>query len=170
MADMVYHIVAATKSDIERIVRLLEENKNDPSMFVRSIKDVSRNIRDFLVARDGDDLTIGCAALHRHTSSEAEILSVAIFPKIQGKGLGSMLTRECIKIAKEQNLGHLWLATVKPEYFSRFGFVPFVRWKLPITVLLAKLRQILQQPVARWGPAILGEFTFMEHTGNEPVA
>ncbi len=170
MPEEIYHVATATEIDIERIVELLKANRHDPSMFVRSIKDVSKNIGDFIVARDSDGQMVGCAALHRYTSSEAEILSVAILPKRQGRGIGNMLTEKCIEMAKKQNVDHLWLATVKPAYFSRFGFVPFVRWKLPMAVLLSKLRQVLHQPMARWGPAILGQFTFMEYRKAEPVA
>ncbi len=54
------------------------------------------------------------------------------------------------------------LATVKPGYFGRFGFKAFSRWKLPTSVLLYKLGQVFQQPLRRWGPAILGKFIFME--------
>ncbi len=170
MPEEIYRVVAATKTDIERIVGLLSVNRHDPSMFVRSIRDVSKNIGDFIVACGSDDQTVGCAALHWYTPSEAEILSVAILPKMQGRGIGSMLTEKCIEMAKKQNVDHLWLATVKPAYFSRFGFVPFVRWKLPMAILLSKLWKVLHQPMARWGPAILGQFTFMEYRKAEPVA
>jgi N-acetylglutamate synthase-like GNAT family acetyltransferase len=169
MAHQTYRIVTATQSDAEKIVALLHANRDDPSVFVRSIRDVSKNIGDFIVARGSNDQTVGCAALHLHTPSEGEILSVAILPKIQGRGVGSMLTRQCIQIARERNVAHVWLATVKPDYFSRFGFVPFVRWRLPVAVLLYKLRQVLQQPAGRWLPAILGEFAFME-LGSNAVA
>ncbi len=164
-----YRIVNATQSDTEKIVALLHANRDDPSMFVRSVKDVLMNIEDFLIALSCDDHVVGCAALHLHTPSEGEILSVAILPEMQSKGVGSILTRQCIKMAKERNVAHVWLATVKPDYFSRFGFVPFIRWRLPVAVLLYKLRQVLQQPAARWLPAILGEFVFME-LGSNTVA
>ncbi len=170
MPEETYRVVTATDIDIERIVGLLNANRHDPSMFVRPIKDVSKNIGDFIVARGSDDQTVGCAALHRYTPSEAEILSVAILPQRQGRGRGSMLTEKCIEMANKQNVDHLWLATLKPAYFSRFGFVPFVQWELPMAILLSKLWKVLQQPMARWGPAIFGQFTFMEYEKAEPVA
>lgn len=63
--------------------------------------------------------------------------------------------------ADSSGIRDLWLATMKPEYFSRYGFQPVSRWGSPASALLRKLRQTLRQPSGRWLPALFGRHTFM---------
>jgi len=112
---------------------------------------------------------VGCAALHRYSSTMAEILGVALRPAFQGQGIGLLLMQHCECVAKNAGIGRLWLATIKPAYFARFGYKPISRWDLPASVLLRKLGQVFQQPVGRWLPAIFGRHTFMQRdTAREP--
>jgi N-acetylglutamate synthase-like GNAT family acetyltransferase len=94
----------------------------------------------------------------------AEVYAVAVTPQCQGHGIGRQLVQACQQHARAGSFRHLWLATVKPGYFSRYGFRPVSRWDLPASVLLRKLRQTFQQPVGRWLPVLLGRHTFMRKT------
>lgn len=153
---------AATERDVEGISRLLESHQDDPAIFARTQTDIRENLPDFIVARGSDGLLLGCAALHQAPVGYGEILSVAVSSAAQGQGIGTFLLRECLHRADESGIEHVWLATVSPSYFARFGFVPVSRWRLPVGVLLRKLRQVFQQPARRWLPALVGRFTFME--------
>jgi amino-acid N-acetyltransferase len=163
-------ITGASEQDVRAIVAVLTANRDDRSMFLRSDADVRANLKDFFVAKDALGEVIGCAALHAYTPTLAEILSVAVLPKFQGQGIGNQLVESCIKRASANGIKCLWLATVKPAYFARFGFKPISRWKLPAFVLWYKLRQVFQQRLQRWLPAILGTFTFMEKESESDVA
>jgi len=116
---------------------------------------------DFLVARDANSEVVACLGLHRDTNELAEIYGVAVLPKFQGQGIGTMLIHECKRRAVAADVSLLWLATVKPEYFSRHSFRPTSRWDLPASVHGRKLRLTFQQPALRWVPALLGRYTFM---------
>jgi len=152
----------ATELDVRHIISVLLANRHDPSIFLRSEGDVRQNRRDFIVAKDRLGQVVGCAAVHAYSPTLGEILSVAVVPEFQGQGIGGRLVEECLRRARANGIEHLWLATVKPGYFARFGFKPISRWKLPVSVLLYKLRQVFQQPWERWLPALSGRFQFME--------
>jgi N-acetylglutamate synthase-like GNAT family acetyltransferase len=161
-------IVEPSKRDVSDIVWTLRANRGDPSMFLRSQTDVGRDLKEFIVAKDAKGRIIGCAALHQYNTALGEILSVAVLPEFQGQGIGNALTENRIRQAELHGIEQLWLATVKPSYFGRFGFKPFSRWKLPASVLMHKLEQVFRQPLRRWWPAIFGKFTFMEkHVGTK---
>ncbi len=151
----------AAQCDVDDIVAVLRANQADPSLFRRSPANVQMRLSDFLVARDSSDRMVGCAALHQYAAHLAEILSVAVQPAAQGRGIGRLLVEASLARAGQANISRVWLATLKPSYFAHFGFRPISRWELPVSVLLAKLTQVFLQPPRRWSPALVGRQTFM---------
>jgi len=156
-------VSSVTAKDVEAIVATIEANRDDPAMFLRSRSDVGQHVSDFIVAKESDGQVIGCAAVHKHTTFVTEILSVSVLPGFQGRRVGQLLVETALKKARAHGSVQSWLTTSKPGYFARLGFEPMSRWDLPVSVLLAKLRQVFTQPLARWLPALFGRFTFMEH-------
>jgi amino-acid N-acetyltransferase len=155
-------IDSATVEDTQAIVSIFTANRSDPGLFQEPEAEVRRNLRDFMVARDANGNVVACLGLHQDSRELAEIYGVAVHPELQGKGIGAMLMRKCKEEAIASQIRHLWLATVKPEYFRRYSFRPISRWGLPRSVLLRKFRQVFQQPVQRWVPVLLGRHTFMK--------
>lgn len=143
------------------ISSVLALNRDDPGLFQESATAVARTLGDFFVARNEAGKIVGCAGLHRDSSELAEVYAVAVTPQCQGQGIGRLLMQVCQQHARSSGIRHLWLATVKPDYFSRYGFQPISRWELPTSVLLRKVRQTFQQPCGRWLPALIGRHTFM---------
>ena len=154
-------IEPATIADIQAIAAVFISNRSDRGLFQEPVGELARNLADFLVARDALGSTVGCLGLHRDTGELAEVYGVAVLPKFQGQGIGTKLLQECKRRAVATDVSLLWLATVKPEYFSRYSFRPASRWDLPAAVLLRKFRLVFQQPVQRWVPVLLGRHTFM---------
>jgi amino-acid N-acetyltransferase len=152
---------SAEIKDAPHIVAVITANLTDPSLFRRSPKDIQRHIGDFVVASDDTGTIVGCAALHRHKGGIGEVLSVAVAPERHGTGVGGLLVIECLARARADGLKWVWLATLKPAYFARFGFAPMSRWQLPLGILAGKLGAVVQQPIRRWGPALAGRPTFM---------
>jgi amino-acid N-acetyltransferase len=160
----------ATESDVAQIVATLAANASDPALFLRMASDIRRHLGDFFVADDADHRLVGCGAMHRYTAQCAEILSVSVLPPAQARGIGGQLMREALKRGDSPPTRQLWLATAKPGYFARFGFAPISRLALPTRVLVAKLRQVFDQPTGRWVPALFGRFTFMQHRAGREAA
>ncbi|MCI0665894.1 MAG: GNAT family N-acetyltransferase, partial [Acidobacteria bacterium] len=97
-------IEAASESDVKFIDSILIANRHDPSVFLRSKDDVRRNLKDFFVAKDTQGQIKGCAALHSYSPWLGEILSVAVLPESQGKGIGSSLMETCIQEARMKGI------------------------------------------------------------------
>jgi amino-acid N-acetyltransferase len=163
-------IEAASERDVKLIASIFTANSHDPAIFLRSADDVSKNLKDFFVAKDTRGQIQGCAALHSYSPWLGEILSVAVLPELQGKGIGSRLVETCIQEARVKGIARLWLATAKPDFFARFEFKPISRWELPVFVIAFKLKQVYQQPLSRWLPALFGRFTFMEKKSDTDIA
>lgn len=160
--DAGFVIESANAVDAPGIVALLEANRADPSIFLRPIQDVIRTIEEFVVARDAVGGILGCAALHAFSPECAEILTVAVSPEWHGHGAGVRLMGECLGRARAAGHRCVWLATLKPEYFGRFGFRRISRWSLPPYALLSLLLPLLRQPMDRWWNALRGTEIFMQ--------
>ena len=154
-------IRAASTADIEAILAVLSANLSDPSLFQRTHADIVAALSEYLVATCQPSEIIGCAALHRYYDGSAELHSVAVLPQWQGRHIGQQLVTQAKQQAAENAIPKLWLGTMKPAYFARFGFVPMSRWRIPLRIMVPKIKSVFAQPSTRWLPALLGSHTFM---------
>jgi N-acetylglutamate synthase-like GNAT family acetyltransferase len=152
----------AKYEDIEKILELLQSNFSEVSLFQQPLREVRKNLSEYVLAEDVTGSLIGCAQIHWYPRGIVEILAVAIYFNSQGKGIGSALMTRCVDSIIPKKPRFLWLATLKPGYFSRFGFEPMSKWKLPPNVLCHKFFLVFQQPILRWLPALIGRPTFMK--------
>lgn len=152
---------AAVHTDVEAIVAVLCANRAAPSLFQRSAAEIIAQLPEYLIAEDRTGAIVGCAALHCYQDQSAELHSVAVLPERQGLRVGAQLVQAGVHRAAQCGVAKVWLGTLKPAYFARFGFVPMWRWHLPLSILLPKIKSVFAQPPARWLPALLGSHTFM---------
>ena len=150
----------AAHGDIPAIVAVLRANQADPSLFQRSAADIAAILADYHVAERAS-VILGCAGLHFYPDRSAELHSVAVLPETQGQSVGHALVQACVQSAAAAQLHKVWLATLKPEYFARFGFVPFSRWQIPLRFMFPKIKSVFAQPPDRWLPAFFGSYSFM---------
>jgi len=160
MTEMIT-IGPAKADEAKAISAVLEQNLEDQGLFQESADAIGLTLGDFPVAHNEKSEALGYAGLHLDSAVLAEIYAVAVTPECQGKGVGRRLIQECLRRARERGVRQLWLATIKPGYFARYGFGRISRWQLPAGVLLRKLRQTFDQPIRRWRPALFGRHTFM---------
>ena len=161
--DSEFVLRRATADDIETVQSILASNRAEVSLFQQSLREIRHHITDFFIA-EYQGQAVGCAALHIYTHEMAEIRGISVIPAFQSQGVGNAIMEKCIRTARREKIGRLWLSTTKPAYFEPFGFRPMTKWSLPIWVLLKKVRLVFQQPAARWLPALFGRHTFMRHT------
>jgi len=158
------YVEKATLHDVSGIQSVLLSNKRDSQLYQRSRADIQRNLRDFLVSTDEKGKLLGCVAVHFHTPKIAEILSLAVAPGCQGRGIGPRLMEEAENTALDHHAEMIWLICEKPEYFQRLGFKQISRFKLPTSALMTKLKQTLDQSPNRWLPNLFGRMKFMMMT------
>jgi amino-acid N-acetyltransferase len=74
-----------------------------------------------LVARSGESI-VGSAAIELYGAS-ALLRSVAVDAPARGSGLGAKLTRAALDLARDHNVGRVYLLTeTADDFFPRFGF------------------------------------------------
>lgn len=152
---------AAVPADVEAIVAVLRANLADPSLFQRSAAEITAQLPEYMIAVERTGAIVGCAALHCYPDQSAELHSVAVLPNRQGLRIGERLVHAGLQRAAQCDVAKVWLGTMKPGFFARFGFVPMSRGCIPLSIMWPKIKSIFAQPPAHWLPALLGRHTFM---------
>jgi amino-acid N-acetyltransferase len=78
-------------------------------------------VQEFWVA-ELDDEVIGCGALHVLWSDLGEVRTVAVHPKVKGRGIGHTIVDRLLDVARELALERVFVLTFETEFFSRHGF------------------------------------------------
>lgn len=150
----------AVAQEAEAIAALLRRNSAERTLLLQPAWRIRRQIDEFVVARTNAAI-IGCAQLHEHRPGILEIMSVAVDPDQQGRGIGRACVRASVDRALARGPRLLWLATTSPGFFARLGFERTSIMTIPFGVLLAKLGAVVAQPPRRWPAALFGGQTFM---------
>ena len=107
--------------DIKHIHNLIDTFAKQDLMLPRSLNELYDNIRDFWIFEENKKI-IGCSALHICWQDLAEIKSLAVETKRQGKSIGTQLVIMCIEEAKKLGAKKLFALTYRPKFFRKFGF------------------------------------------------
>src|SRR6202167_4786406 len=75
--------------DAKHIHELISSYSGDGTLLPRTLPEICENVRDFVVLED-EGRIIGCGALHLYGTHLAEIRSITVGPRVQGKGGGSL--------------------------------------------------------------------------------
>jgi putative acetyltransferase len=75
-----------------------------------------------------DNNPVGTCAIVPESNSTFELIKMGVDPKVQGNGIGALLMKACLQIAKEQNARLITLETAVPlkaaiHLYEKFGFV-----------------------------------------------
>ncbi len=155
----------AKNNDILTIQSVLSANRSEVTLLQQPLREIRRNIRDFIIAEHGGK-AIGCVALHIYSIDIAEIRGISVLPDYQNRGVGRTLLNKCIEIAMSKDIQTLWLATEKSTYFERYGFKTISKWSLPILALINKIGLLFQQPATHWLHALRGRQIFMKFNSD----
>lgn len=111
----------AEPSDAREIHELLEQFVAHGQLLPRTLKQVYRAIRDFVVAID-DGRIVGCAALRIYSADLAEIGALAVVSDRHGTGIGRMLVDALVHDAGTLGLRRVFALTLRDGFFHRLGF------------------------------------------------
>ncbi len=116
--------------DAARIQALIAEYAKNDILLPRTLPEVCENIRDFVVAEHRGEI-IGCGALHLYGTHLAEIRSIAVDQRFQGRHAGQRLVKALLAEAEHQQVSCVCLFTRIPDFFARMGFETAPREALP---------------------------------------
>ncbi len=87
----------------------------------KNLVTIYESVQEFWVAElDGE--VIGCGALHVLWSDLGEVRTVAVHPKVRGRGVGHAIVDQLLAVAKELRLQRIFVLTFEVEFFGRHGF------------------------------------------------
>ena len=108
--------------EVPEIRRFLQEFSLDGGILPRTLADLYGNLRDYFVYREDQGPLVGIGALHVCWAGLGEIRSVAVMPSHRRQGIGARLVLTCLEEARTIGLSEIFLLTLRPEFFQRFGF------------------------------------------------
>lgn len=79
------------------------------------------SVQEFWVYEVGGAV-VGCGALHVLWSDLGEIRTVAVDPRVKGRGVGHLVVSHLIDVARDLELERLFVLTFEVEFFGRHGF------------------------------------------------
>jgi amino-acid N-acetyltransferase len=78
-------------------------------------------VQEFWVA-ELEGQVVGCGALHVFWSDLGEIRTVAVDPSVTGHGIGHAIVTRLLDVARELQLGRIFVLTFETEFFGKHGF------------------------------------------------
>jgi amino-acid N-acetyltransferase len=115
----------AVIKDIKPIYRLLGHYAEQGLLLPRSLSELYDHLRDFWVLvgeEDQESELLGVCALGICWEELAEIRSLAVVEKCQGKNMGRLLVERCLDEARTFGVKRIFTLTYVPEFFQRLGF------------------------------------------------
>lgn len=120
----------ARVADVPRLYELISYYAARGDMLPKTLDQLYNRVREFNVA-EAEGEVIGCAALKITWHDLAEIISVAVHPAFQGRGLGRCVIEPLFAEARELGIPTVFVLTLQVGFFSRMGFREVPRLHLP---------------------------------------
>jgi amino-acid N-acetyltransferase len=110
----------ARTSDVPK-VKALVDCYASKILLEKNLVTLYEAVQEFWVAElDGE--VIGCGALHVLWSDLGEVRTVAVHPRVKGRGIGHAIVDRLLEVARELALQRVFVLTFETEFFSRHGF------------------------------------------------
>ncbi len=110
----------ARTSDVTDIKRLIDIYAGR-ILLEKNLVTLYEAVQEFWVAEvDGE--VVGCGALHVLWSDLGEIRTVAVDPKVKGRGVGHLVVGRLVEVARELELERVFVLTFEVDFFGRHGF------------------------------------------------
>ena len=134
-------IKKAKISDAVEIKKIIDFYARKEIMLFRPVYSIYSNIRDYFVAVVNKKI-VGSCALHilgkeyrpgYRQAVLAEIKSLAILEKYQGRRIGTRLVKKCIREAEKMEIDKIFTLTIEEnlDFFKRLGFKEIKKTELP---------------------------------------
>ncbi len=124
----------ATLGDVKGIQKLINDYAKQKLLLPRSLSYIYDNIRDFYVVTNSKKTIVGCCALHVVWDDLAEIKSLVVNKRYQGKGIGRDLVDACMSDAEMLGVDRVFALTFQPKFFISCDFSRISKNRLPAKV------------------------------------
>ncbi|MBW1667598.1 MAG: N-acetyltransferase [Deltaproteobacteria bacterium] len=123
----------AMVEDVGSIHKILGYFAAKGLLLPRPLSELYEHLRDFFVLEDNsrNHRIVGVCALGICWDKLAEIRSLAVIEKHQGKKFGSQLVDACLQEARSLGLSQVFVLTYLEDFFSRLGFELVEKATLP---------------------------------------
>jgi amino-acid N-acetyltransferase len=111
----------AQPADAVTIHALLEEFVKQERLIPRTLDQVYRSIRDFIVAVEHGRI-VGSGALRIYSDQLAEVAALAIAPTMQGHGIGRRIVEALLAEGEELGIPRIFALTTEEGFFHKLGF------------------------------------------------
>ena len=115
-------IEAAHADDIAALSELNNRFAPEGLTLPRAESWVSSHIDDYRVVRDEHGHVLGCVCLDDYSPSLVELVSLAVQPAQQGKGIGSTLIAAAVDLARRREYPELFAVSFSDNLFQQCGF------------------------------------------------
>jgi amino-acid N-acetyltransferase len=111
----------AHPSDAPAIHVLLQHFVTDGKLLPRTLEQVYRSIRDFMVVEENGEI-IACGALRIYSETLAEVGALAVDQRWHGNGLGRRVVDALKAEAQALGIERVFALTLEETFFQRLGF------------------------------------------------
>ena len=130
-------IKKAQIKDVKEILSLITYGSELGKVLPRSKKEIASLIETFYIWVEKEKI-VGCCSLEIYSKKMAEIRSLVVLPKFQGKGIGTKLVKACMKKAKKENIYEVLSVTDKVNLFKQLGFQKCLNNQWPMFIRMKK--------------------------------
>ena len=119
--DAPFTVRAATAADVEGLGRFIEPFVAQGRLLPRTRDELEDLTEHGFVAIANHEI-VGFPALEVYSSKLAELRSLAVSNRFQGRGIGKALVTACVEYARQQRVFEIMTITSADEFFQRCGF------------------------------------------------
>lgn len=116
-------ISPAREYEVSALAALNNRFNADGLTLPRSEAFVESHLDDYLVIRDDDGRIAGCVCIDDYSPSLVELVSLAVDPAQQRKGLGTRLIAAAVDLARKRGYPEMFAVSFADDLFTRCGFV-----------------------------------------------
>ncbi|OLN23585.1 GNAT family N-acetyltransferase [Domibacillus antri] len=120
----------AVLKDVEQIFELVNQYANEGLMLPRTRESLVLNLQAIFVAEEEGEI-LGIASLAILGHDLAEIRSLAVSAKAQGRGIGKILVERVVEETKKIGIPKLISLTYQVAFFEKCGFEVIQKTEMP---------------------------------------
>ncbi|QBJ98867.1 amino-acid N-acetyltransferase [Rhodococcus sp. ABRD24] len=110
----------ARTSDVPEIKRLIDIYAGR-ILLEKNLVTLYEAVQEFWVVEEAGTV-VGCGAMHVLWSDLGEVRTVAVDPRVKGRGAGHLVVAKLVEVARELELERLFVLTFEVSFFAKHGF------------------------------------------------